>query len=463
MITLTRGNNANLSRVINSFLLKASSAGPIVMVRLPMRKQASLVEQKLAEENGGDDTWQWWDTFRCSVNFEKRLCLALEVASSDCLPDDASLKRWLGEPVKALVINTRIYLTNKKGFPVLPRSVQDVVRPFICLDVQVIIEGRSHGHNMCNYQQYLAHLWNTSRDDDPVNRYAKGFEDFLQAPLQPLMDNLESGTYEVFEKDPVKYTEYQRAIYNAIRDKVPDDAADRDKRLTVMVLGAGRGPLVRASLQAASYANRKIKVFAVEKNTNAVVTLLTQKEEEWKDEVDVISSDMRDWRPRPEDRADIVVSELLGSFGDNELSPECLYSAQHLFKPDAISIPTSYTSWVIPLHLRFQSVNLVYFSRTHSLYVLRRLGPSSRPSCTTRCVSSGSPRGAPWLLTRRRTWCASRTAPTWPSRSRSSRSSTRCAQTSTTTGTAACPSLPSSTASCTASAATSNASSTRTS
>jgi hypothetical protein len=28
--------------------------------------------------------------------------------------------------------------------------------------------------------------------------------------------------------------------------------------------------------------------------------------------------------------ADIIVSELLGSFGDNELSPECLYSAQHL-------------------------------------------------------------------------------------------------------------------------------------
>jgi hypothetical protein len=28
--------------------------------------------------------------------------------------------------------------------------------------------------------------------------------------------------------------------------------------------------------------------------------------------------------------ADIIISELLGSFGDNELSPECLYSAQHL-------------------------------------------------------------------------------------------------------------------------------------
>lgn len=42
----------------------------------------------------------------------------------------------------------------------------------------------------------------------------------------------------------------------------------------------------------------------------------------WKDKVTVVSCDMRDWNP-PE-KADIIVSELLGSFGDNELSPECL-------------------------------------------------------------------------------------------------------------------------------------------
>lgn len=43
-----------------------------------------------------------------------------------------------------------------------------------------------------------------------------------------------------------------------------------------------------------------------------------------------MSSDMRDWNP-PE-KADILVSELLGSFGDNELSPECLDGAQKFLK-----------------------------------------------------------------------------------------------------------------------------------
>jgi protein arginine N-methyltransferase 5 len=34
------------------------------------------------------------------------------------------------------------------------------------------------------------------------------------------MDNLESQTYEIFEKDPVKYREYQNAIFEAIKTTV---------------------------------------------------------------------------------------------------------------------------------------------------------------------------------------------------------------------------------------------------
>lgn len=39
-----------------------------------------------------------------------------------------------------------------------------------------------------------------------------------------------------------------------------------------MVLGAGRGPLVNASLRAARQADRKLRVYAIEKNPNAVIT-----------------------------------------------------------------------------------------------------------------------------------------------------------------------------------------------
>ena len=65
------------------------------------------------------------------------------------------------------------------------------------------------------------------------------------------MDNLESGTYEVFEKDPVKYSEYQKAIHLALIDRVPETEA-KTKEVLIMVLGAGRGPLVRASIEVCS-------------------------------------------------------------------------------------------------------------------------------------------------------------------------------------------------------------------
>ena len=53
-------------------------------------------------------------------------------------------------------------------------------------------------------------------------------------------------------------------------------------------------------------------------------------DEQWGDRVTIVSCDMRDW-DAPE-KADILVSELLGSFGDNELSPECLDGAQKFLK-----------------------------------------------------------------------------------------------------------------------------------
>ena len=53
-----------------------------------------------------------------------------------------SLFRWLGEPVKCLILQTSFFLVNKKGYPVLPRALQNMVRQFYPLRVQFIIEGK---------------------------------------------------------------------------------------------------------------------------------------------------------------------------------------------------------------------------------------------------------------------------------------------------------------------------------
>lgn len=61
-----------------------------------------------------------------------------------------------------------------------------------------------------------------------------------------------------------------------------------------------------------------------------VCSLENLKVDTWGDQVTIVSGDMRFWNAPVQ--ADIIVSELLGSFGDNELSPECLDGAQRFLK-----------------------------------------------------------------------------------------------------------------------------------
>lgn len=58
-----------------------------------------------------------------------------------------------------------------------------------------------------------------------------------------------------------------------------------------------------------------------------------RKSSSWGDQVKLLFGDMRRFpTPEPAEKADIIVSELLGSLGDNELSPECLDGAMRFLK-----------------------------------------------------------------------------------------------------------------------------------
>ncbi|GLD96812.1 hypothetical protein PINS_up005495 [Pythium insidiosum] len=98
--------------------------------------------------------------------------------------------------------------------------------------------------------------------------------DYLQAPLQPLMDNLESQTYETFEQDNFKYDQYEKAITRALL------ATPEEKESVVMVVGAGRGPLVRCALRASATAQRHTRLGGVSipcKYTSYVAPIMSSK------------------------------------------------------------------------------------------------------------------------------------------------------------------------------------------
>ncbi|KAJ7593057.1 PRMT5-domain-containing protein [Mycena floridula] len=297
-----------------------------------------------------DAMWEMWDVIRSICGYNTRLSLALDLTPP--LPTPLSvLGKWAAEAVKYIVIPSSTFIANSKGYPVLPKPTQKFIRDSMTHRPTVILSGASAGLHANGgepaYSQYVRHLERTSPAIEAalkkgtVENFAEGYQDYLQAPLQPLMDNLASATYQTFEQDPVKYRNYEEAVCRALEEWPREDL------IIIYVVGAGRGPLVARCLSAIGRSGKDAFIYAVEKNPNAFVTLQQRKDQEWGDKVNLLFGDMRTIAV-PE-KADIIVSELLGSFGDNELSPECLDGAMRFLKADGISIPSSYTAHLAPL------------------------------------------------------------------------------------------------------------------
>lgn len=332
------GKNVNLTRIL------CQSHKIICIIELPITEQTENWERQVNDdivEETNNDPWYIWKDISFQANFRSNIRLALEL--SEDIPGEEELKRWLGEPVDYFIIPSHLFISNKNNYPVLPKKLQLLVAKLSFMTPNIMVKASQRDPQLCLYAEYLDHLVKEYNVKDSL----EGYCDYLEIPLQPLYDNLDCYTYEVFERDPVKYSLYQQAIEMALVDMVADDEVDT-KELVVMIVGAGRGPLVRASLNASAKTGRKIKVYVIEKNFNAISDLKALKYELCTDkDVTIFNVDMRDFKP-PQP-ADILVSELLGSFGDNELSPECLDGAQNYLKPTGISIPCSSTSFINPI------------------------------------------------------------------------------------------------------------------
>ena len=189
------------------------------LVRVPIGSAGDDAASGSAGECCG--AWACWDRLRTLCEQSPSLGLALELG--DELPErPAELERWLGEPVRMLTIPTSSFLTNKKGYPALPRRHQAAFGQLLRLRPKLVVSGRAgrgedatplsgggggggaQAEGIGAYLQYVRHLISRRAPADELARFEAPYYDYLQAPLQPLQDNLESSTYETFEQDPVK-------------------------------------------------------------------------------------------------------------------------------------------------------------------------------------------------------------------------------------------------------------------
>jgi protein arginine N-methyltransferase 5 len=309
--------------------------------------------------------WRAWSDLHCATGWHGAIYPVLRLSaaqawgtSAEGAVDEQMIRRWRGEQVKAVLIEAPRVKKGKGSVPLPKQSplLAALSKAMVAIGAQCVLtvpaKADMPGARAAEFYGALVEEMRTWQPDtggaDAKESFEAPYHDVLQSPLQPLADHLESATYQVFEQDPVKYRLYREALVEAldVDKRIARDVVDT---VVVFVVGAGRGPLVRATLAAAAVTKRNVRVYAVEKNPNAVHTLRhAAARDGWGDVVTILAGDMR--ATGPPERGHIIVSELLGSFGCNEASPECLDGAQELLLPDVgFSIPASYSSWAAPL------------------------------------------------------------------------------------------------------------------
>ena len=288
----------------------------------------------------------------------------------------AETNRWLAEPVRMLSlcgVNADEQIPTKQLIPFVLRKTPLLVRKphaISCREIikKVVHEKKIFLEDMTDVNATLLH--------ETANAYHDGI---LLAPLRPLQENLENQVYEAFEKDPVKYDAYTNAIARAM-ERFKHVRNNLDSGMKVAVLGAGRGPLVQCALEASVRVNCPIETLhIVEKNVWAHQTLRKKLFTHWQADnantsFSLHKADIRCWKP--EEPVDLTISELLGSFGCNEASPECLTARmQGIQSIDGMQIPAQYGSYLSPiqsgkayeaiLQMSTKSKNANAFERIH--------------------------------------------------------------------------------------------------
>lgn len=288
------------------------------------------------------DSWHLWDRIRVLCGYANNLWVGLDVDNIDySLTDNIALvRKWKCEPIKMLSFS------HSKVLPLETASerLRPILRELMVLDPYLLVnEDLDHKHDtFCrNFVDMIKFLLKIGGK--------KELADNIRYPLQPLSQPLTSDIYEIFQKDKSKYELYFQAIVSALETLKHKNV---DEPITVTIAGAGKGGLIEPTLSAIKLVGIEVsRIYAIEKFSGPVISLQAcqRVELDW-DIIQIVHADVRYWEP--EVPTNLIISELLGSFGDNELSPECLKPLEtnpKVLAPGGIIIPQSYTSYVSPV------------------------------------------------------------------------------------------------------------------
>ncbi|CAK5061761.1 unnamed protein product [Meloidogyne enterolobii] len=275
LIELKHSESPKLAKLINNFL-DSSNCELSFWILLPTNSYLFKNE----------DCWLVWRNFRTLCNNCNHLFVGL--AFTEDLGDEFAsykqIQRWKAEPLSFIRIDYSLFVRGN-GSELKLTDVHSKLLKNLFLNNQcqhLLLSSLNYDElNELVFEEML----NGSLDCIKENNCKRVIEeefldeymDVLQIPLQPLSNSLDSSVYNTFEQDKPKYLQYQKAIKTALEDLLLQNF----ENIILIILGAGRGPLVNASLSAIAEARKtfkyqkefSVKIYAVEKNPNAIISL----------------------------------------------------------------------------------------------------------------------------------------------------------------------------------------------
>ncbi|RLV91727.1 Protein arginine N-methyltransferase 5 [Spathaspora sp. JA1] len=276
------------------------------------------------ENINSTESWHQYNIFKLN-NHHHNFSLALEY--TDTTVSIENFQYWLTEPISFILFPTTSTTSSST-----PDFIFNIFQQKSIPIPLLIIE------DIPQYEQKLLYLKNISK---PHYQY-------YSQPLQPLVEDLSMGIYKQFESDNTKYNQYQQAFELAISDltrlKLP--------RIKILIIGPGTGKLIDKLWKVL---DKKLlpnyDILAIEKNPICVPILNEKNTKSWNNKIQIINQDIQKYTG--DNNYNLIISELIGSFGDNELCPEIL-SQFNQPRPDLIMIPNSYTSFLQPIYTPFK-------------------------------------------------------------------------------------------------------------
>jgi hypothetical protein len=203
---IPKENPMQYLRFLSSNCLKASANNLQLWIRVPFTEEGLQSFRELHKMCDGPANVGSMIYFN-SANLLKPQAIGKSLAL---------LHHFCGCNLRAISFDTDVFLSNKKGYPCLSKTIQFL---FIELlkrlgrTIRVLVEGGLLHHNemveaevkgqseYLSYLQYLKYLRMKDEVTDVLDTDESKMEtdylDHLQSPLQPCFDNLEFGTYEV--------------------------------------------------------------------------------------------------------------------------------------------------------------------------------------------------------------------------------------------------------------------------